>query len=501
MDNISVNSKRFVDEYNRERIFHGVNFGAKNFPFFEWYENEGNFGVPFEKCIESLHRHGVNVIRHFVNWSCIEPQPNQYDENVLRGIQRFLDTCERHDIYVYLDMHQDLFSLFKNPYEVKNFNGMGDGAPLWACITDGEKFTKGKFVWAEGYFFSKAVQNAFDNFWDNTEVEGKGLQDHFCDMWKMLAKRFGNHPALLGFDILNEPYPGSDGGKVFSLIAKNAVKTTFDNKKISKKKLFGSITHKKPIKKILDQYHSGIIDGITEPAYEIIERFDKEKYAPFISRVTAAIREVTDKGIIFQENCYYSNLGIPFSAPAITVNGEREKNQAFAPHAYDLMVDTPLYKYADNERVTAIFNKRRQEQLELDVPVIVGEWGAGVEVSDWHEHGNKMLDLFDQYKWSSTYWAFIREAIDTPVIDMIHRPYPMAVCGEIEGICYNKEMQTFELKFEQDKDYPVPTEIYLHREPKEIKTSGRYIIEKLGKKGAIMKLFTDKGEHTVSITF
>ena len=504
MEKISVSSKRFVDEYGRERIFHGVNFGAKNMSFFDWYE-ESEFGIPFEKCIEQLSSRGVNVIRHFVNWSCIEPEPRSYNEKFLDEIQYFLDVCEKYSIYVYIDMHQDLYSLFRDPSKVnlKHYNKCGDGAPLWACFTNGARFKKPSLVWAEGYFFDKAVHNAFDNFWNNTEIYGQGIQDHFCDLWRMLAKRFGNHPALLGFDILNEPYPGTDGGKVFSLIVKNAVDTTLDNKKISKKRLFKSFAHKAPIAKVLNQYDSNIINGITSPCNDIIEKFDKEMYSPFINKVTAAIREETDNGIIFTENCYYSNLGIPFSAPPVTVNGEREKNQAFAPHAYDLMVDTPFYKYADNERVGAIFEKRLEEQLKLDVPVLVGEWGGGVETGNWFEHGEYLLDLFDKNKWSNTYWAFIKEALDTPIMDMLHRPYPKAVCGEIEEYCYSKEKQTFTLSFNQEKEYNVPTEIYLHKSPNKIEVSegGRYIVDKVGRYGYILKLFTDEGHNSISVKF
>ena len=76
-------------------------------------------------------------------------------------------------------------------------------------------------------------------------------------------------------------------------------------------------------------------DVTRKAGYEYVRKFDIEKYSPFINKVSTAIREVTDKGILVMENCYWSNTCIPCSTPAIEVNGEREKNFCFTPHGYD----------------------------------------------------------------------------------------------------------------------------------------------------------------------
>ncbi|MDE6470586.1 MAG: cellulase family glycosylhydrolase, partial [Eubacterium sp.] len=338
MDKITVSSQQFVDEHGRERIFYGVNIGGKNIPYMNAFDNSASEDI-LKNHIEYLHSHGINIIRFFLNWSYLEPQPKQYNEKVLKDIEKFLDICEHNSIYVYLDMHQDLYSAF---CDTKNINHQtvlhGNGAPHWACVTNGIKFKQPKKIWAEGYFINKAVHNAFNNFWDNTIVEGQGLQEHFCDLWRMLAKRFGNHPALLGFDIFNEPFPYTYGKNIFFIIVKSAIKTSLKNHRVSKLKLLKALAKKEPLPALLSQYNSEIIYEITMPAHKYVEKFDKEKYSPFMNKVTSAIREKTENGIIFMENCYYSNLGIPFSAPPITVNQKRENNQAFAPHAYDIMV-------------------------------------------------------------------------------------------------------------------------------------------------------------------
>ncbi len=36
-----------------------------------------------------------------------------------------------------------------------------------------------------------------------------GLQDKYVDYWKVVAKRFANNPYIVGYDPLNEPFPGN----------------------------------------------------------------------------------------------------------------------------------------------------------------------------------------------------------------------------------------------------------------------------------------------------
>ena len=105
----------------------------------------------------------------------------KYDEEYIDRIEAFANLCEKYGIYFYLDLHQDLYGGPSNA---------GDGAPVWACMTDGKKFKPVRFVWAEGYFFRKAVHRCFDNFWANKEYDGIGIQTRFLNMWSHLAERF-----------------------------------------------------------------------------------------------------------------------------------------------------------------------------------------------------------------------------------------------------------------------------------------------------------------------
>ena len=55
-----------------------------------------------------------------------------------------------------------------------------------------------------------ALQRAFDHFWNNDPGPGGvGLQDRYAAAWRHVAAYFRHTPWVLGYDLLNEPWPGT----------------------------------------------------------------------------------------------------------------------------------------------------------------------------------------------------------------------------------------------------------------------------------------------------
>lgn len=492
MDKISVKSTAFVDESGRERIFNGINLVYKG----RSLDENGNYiytppeDLWTEDVIRGLAEKGINLVRFGLLWAAIEPQPGIYNEEYLDTMEKYIDLCAKYGIYVYLDMHQDLYSM-----------DFGDGAPAWATITDSYKYKPAKIIWAEGYFFNKAVQHSFDHFWNNTPINGKGLQDYFADMWKHVAERFKDKENLFGFDIFNEPYPGTDGGKIFKKILKSGTKTVL-SKKVKKTKAIVNMIKGDFVTEalgVLDD--SEIMRSMTEGGDMLVKKFDTMKYYPFLVKVSSAIREVTDKGIIMTENCYYSNTSIPCSTPKLRYNnGELEKNSAFAPHAYDLTVDSYYTNTASNKRVDTIFREHSRTQKRLGVPVIVGEWGGMVDGSDEYPHLEHLLELFDDNHWSQTYWAYMRNLLDSKIMNIISRPYPVAIPGNIIKYNFNRKNNTFTLKFNCDKITRKKAEVYVPCKPKEIISAKSPTEKTVYESDAVILSFpTVKGENEIVI--
>lgn len=494
MYQIFTEGKTFRDSEGRERIFTGINICEKGKADSSNTAKEYLFDITEEE-IKRLKDSGFNIVRLGTTWDAVEPEPGKYSSENIARMKKVADLCEKHGIYYYLDMHQDLYG---GPCD-----GPADGAPKWACITDGYKFKPTKFVWAEGYFWGKAVHKSFDNFWKDTPLNGTPIQKYYRDMWQHLVSQFGDSPALFGYDLMNEPFPGTDGGKVFRKLILSVAKTVITDKRCPKTKMLKNLVTKGNAIKVLEPFDNpDVFRKVTKAGDALIRKFDLEAYSPFLNKTAAAVRKVNKNGIIFMENCYYSNLGIPCSTPAVTIDGTKETNQCFAPHGYDLMVDTPAYKYASNSRVGSIFDEHKRTQERLDVPVLVGEWGGQSDGYEWLHHINYLLNKFDSNKWSNTYWCFYKGVLDNPVMTALKRPHPVAVTGDILSYCYDIESNSFELNYVQGKEYSVPTEIYLHKKASSIECNGEYEFKEYdcGDCG-ILEVKTKPGNNTIKINF
>ncbi|MCR5208287.1 MAG: glycoside hydrolase family 5 protein [Eubacterium sp.] len=485
MDRITTEKLRFVDAEGRTRIFNGMNIDDKSRDRKEFIRT---LDEEFFKKYRAL---GLNFIRLAVTWQNLEPEIEKYNEDYLRSIDAIFELAEKYGVYILLDMHQDLYS-------GNGGKSCGDGAPEWAVITDGAKPRQPIFVWADGYFFGKWVAKSFDNFWNNTPVNGKGLQDRYADLWKMLASRYGDSPALFGFDLMNEPFPGSESKKMFASLIGSAAKNILFSKKMNRKKLIGSLV-KRDTRGILDCIEGGLIRDVTEPVDKYEADFDRRKYSPFLNKISAAIREVTDKGIIMMEQCYICNSGVKQSAPPITVNGIREPNQCFGPHGYDMMVDTPLYQYAKSDRVKAFFTEMRNTQLRLNVPVVVGEWGGCSDNTDtsWFPHAYELLDYFDSLKWSQSYWTYLGNDLDSPLMNMLSRTHPVAVASEKFCYRYDRDNKVFTLESKADK--AGKNIIYVHK-PFTVENGIKHrVLEQYESGAALIAVDTGAGESTIKI--
>jgi endoglycosylceramidase len=74
-------------------------------------------------------------------------------------------------------------------------------------ITNGAPNNHAPF--AIGYLDNLAEDAAWDYFWADTKArDGVGLEDHYAAGLARIARAFSGVPGLLGFEILNEPWPG-----------------------------------------------------------------------------------------------------------------------------------------------------------------------------------------------------------------------------------------------------------------------------------------------------
>jgi endoglycosylceramidase len=161
---------------------------------------------------------GFNVVRLVLNWSQLEPQPGVYSAAYLNRVSQVVGWARQQGIYLILDMHQDQFSRYILPVDKASApsgcspSGGSDGAPGWA-VQAGSKPGCALFGVDE---LNPAESAAFANFWQNSPVAGPkgqapgtGLQDHYIGAMVALAHRFEDDPTVVGYELMNEPQPGS----------------------------------------------------------------------------------------------------------------------------------------------------------------------------------------------------------------------------------------------------------------------------------------------------
>ncbi len=182
-----------LDGQGRVRIDHGVNMVYKRPPY---AADAAGFGADDARF---LARNGFTTVRLGLVWNAVEPSPGRYDDGYLARVRRTVRMLHRHGIVALLDFHQDLF----------NERFQGEGAPDWAVQDDGLP-AQPRLGFPGNYFAMPALWRAYDHFWaDDPGPGGIGLQDRYAAAWRHVAAVFRGTPGVQGFDLFNEPFPGS----------------------------------------------------------------------------------------------------------------------------------------------------------------------------------------------------------------------------------------------------------------------------------------------------
>ncbi len=345
-----------------------------------------------------LARQGFNVVRLGMFFRGYSPQPGAHDDAYLESFARSQRQLARAGIYSLVDFHQDQLG---PPYS-------GRGFPDWFLLDDGLPNPATPFP--AGYFDNPALNRAYDHLWANDPGPGGvGLQDRFAAGWASVAARFARAPGVLGYDIFNEPWPGS----AYAACANPA----------------------------------GCPPG----------GFDQVQLTAFSNRMIAAIRSADRRHLAF----YEPNL--QFDVGAATGHGQvDDPNAGFSFHNYCLGAAPGLPHVPDPANLcrdvgeTLVFQNAEAHSAETGAALLMTEFGDtedGVIES-------RVADLADRFMVGWTDWAYMgspgqikiddaapptRDNIRREHLDAIVRPYPQLVAGT--PLDYGWDGERFELAF------------------------------------------------------
>lgn len=194
----------FEDKSGREVLLRGVNVNS----FGDYFQADPKLPatVPItDGDWDAMAALGFSAVRFIVNWSALEPQKGVYDQAYIDKVRTGIEKAGKRGIYVVVDMHQDAWSKYiaSPPGQVCSDDAepaIGwDGAPEWATFKGNGTTDTCRSKGARE--LSEAVGQSFRNFYDDKD----GIRTSLANAWGHLAGKLADQPAVVGYDLLNEP--------------------------------------------------------------------------------------------------------------------------------------------------------------------------------------------------------------------------------------------------------------------------------------------------------
>jgi endoglycosylceramidase len=369
-----------TDAQGRVVNLHGINMVYKRAPYAPDATGFGDDDAAF------LAAEGFDAVRLGVIYKAVEPEPGVYDDAYLDRIRSTVDALVAHGVVALLDFHQDMY----------NERFQGEGWPDWAVMDDGLPAQPAS-GFPNNYLLMPALQHAFDHFFANDGA----LQDRYAAAWAHVAARFRDAPNVLGYDLLNEPWPGS----------------TWQD----------------------------CINPTGCPANDAkLEAFDR--------RVLTAIRAVDPSGLVWHEPFVLFNQGAGTSVKALD-----DPNVGFSFHDYCLSAEQPHSDQACAKSDDLVFQHALDRVASTKEALLLTEFGATeaksvltpmveradrtmVSWTEWHYcgcddpttsgPGDKQAIVLDPAKPPAG------DNLKAVTLDQLVRPYPQVVAGTPESWSY-----------------------------------------------------------------
>jgi endoglycosylceramidase len=325
---------------------------------------------------------GFSAIRLLVFWEAIEPTQGVYDEAYLAAVRARVEAAGAAGLLVIVDMHQDVYG-----------RGFGfDGAPRWSC----DEALYASFTPPAEWFFSyfePEVQACFDRLWTDPATRAA-----FGAAWARLAQALRGAPGLFGYELLNEPSPGS-----------------------------------------LD-----------------LRRFETQIAPAAYTEWIDAIRAVDPDPYVLIEPASNANIGLASSLVA----PDRER-VIYAPHVYPAALERGGGWFGTRESLDDWMDLLSSDAQQMGLPLVVTEVGARADVPGALTFLDEVFDAFDGARLGATQWEGGWGDVSTyaiwdvtgapsPIARAIARPTPARIAGTPISWSWDAVSGTFVFSWNED---------------------------------------------------
>ncbi|MBC3758692.1 cellulase family glycosylhydrolase [Hyunsoonleella sp. SJ7] len=267
--------------------------------------------------------------------------------------------------------------------------------------------------------FKMTVYGVDAFIWEDFWLNKKNEYETYIDAWKVIWERYANNKAVVGYDVVNEP-----------------------------RKLTMDISYNQLTKKYLIPLYQKIIDES--------------------QKINA------DKKILIQSIFMNKGEGIDNNQYAEITAPINRKNVVFAPHIYQSKIDF----------IKPVMDRFDRESDLLNAPILIGEWGFPTFAKtdtlisgrlgqlEYRELYIKTAEVFDRMGVGSikawflgnrsmqhflaggpSTWAIFSDSTDAGTVerkyitDVISRPFPQTVAGDIRSFFFNHATRTLNVNF------------------------------------------------------
>ncbi len=398
---LRLEGRRLVDATGRVVIIHGVNSVQKSPPYISPLE-DGWLG-PSD--FESFDRDGLTGVRLGVRPEALMPEPGVIDTAYLEQVAAVVDRLAENNMWVLLDLHQDVFT----------------GMPSWATLPaaaqlsdEAPEFLK-PIGWSASYFSPRSLRQ-WGDWWSNGRLAGgRGVVDAFGDGVEAVAARFANSPNVIGLDLLNEPFP--DEAHLAACLAGDCP--------------------------ALDKLMSARFTELTNRVRDVAPTMPVW-WEPVTLSVLSPVPHLDISGV--HEGPNGKQVGVSFHTYCLgTDAGEPE-----APSAIEVGLCNPAYQRA--------FDHARGLSRKWDAPAMMTEFGASASPLNVTEPARLAdSDLVSWFHWHHPFGGTVEapEVVRTQLV----RTYAQATAGVPLEARFSPATGRFRFRYQPDPSIAAPTSI------------------------------------------